>query len=100
MFIYGRSSRYYRAAPAARMLTRSERIELFRRTIRSEQCSLSDRARLFTALALGVGLHLVGRWCRAGLLGRDAERGAAASAVRGGSQTKATHRELAQRPSM
>jgi glycosyltransferase involved in cell wall biosynthesis len=62
MFIYGRTSRYYRAAPGPRMLTRSERIELFRRTIRSERCSLSDRARLFTALGLGVGLHLVGRW--------------------------------------
>jgi hypothetical protein len=62
MFIYGRSSRYYRAAPGARMLTRAERLDLLRRTIRAECCSLTDRARLFAALSLGVALHLAGRW--------------------------------------
>ena len=62
MFVYGRSSRYYRATAAARTLTRAERLELFRRTVRAQRCSAADRARLFLLLAAGVALHMLGRW--------------------------------------
>jgi glycosyltransferase involved in cell wall biosynthesis len=62
MFIYGRSSRYYRVAPAARTLSGAERLDLFRRTVRDQRCVLADRARLFALLAAGLALHLLGRW--------------------------------------
>jgi glycosyltransferase involved in cell wall biosynthesis len=65
MFIYGRSSRYYRAMPAARTLSGAERLDLFRRTVRDQRCALADRARLFALLAAGVALHLLGRWSSA-----------------------------------
>jgi hypothetical protein len=65
MFIYGRSSRYYRVAPAARTLSGAERLDLFRRTVRDQRCVLADRARLFALLAAGVALHLLGRWSAA-----------------------------------
>ena len=62
MFIYGRSSRYYRAAPAARALARAERRSLFRATVGSLRCGVADRARLFALLSAGVILHQLGRW--------------------------------------
>ena len=66
MFVYGRSSRYYRATPATRTLTGAERLDLFRRTVRGEGCALAECARLFALLAAGVALHLLGRWSATG----------------------------------
>ena len=65
MFIYGRSSRYYRAAAATRVLTRAERFEVFRRTIRAERFTFPDRARLLALLTAGVALHVLGSWSAA-----------------------------------
>ena len=62
MFIYGQSSRYYRAAPAARALTGAERLRLFRATVGGMRGGIADRARLFALLSAGVALHRLGRW--------------------------------------
>ena len=62
MFIYGRTSWFYRSDPPTRALTNEERREVLRRTIRAERLSIAPRALLFAVLAIGVGLHLIGRW--------------------------------------
>jgi glycosyltransferase involved in cell wall biosynthesis len=62
MFIYGRSSRYYRSGPPTRALTNRERREVLRGTIRARGLSIAARALLSLLLGVGVGLHLVGRW--------------------------------------
>jgi glycosyltransferase involved in cell wall biosynthesis len=68
MFIYGRSSWYYRAGPpTTRALTNEERREVLGRTFRAQGYSVGTRALLFILLGLGVALHLIGRWTAFGI---------------------------------
>jgi hypothetical protein len=60
-FIYGRSRRLYRHISETRPLTRDERVEAFRRTLRDEHCSPVDTARLAGLLVGGIVAWNVGQ---------------------------------------
>jgi hypothetical protein len=56
-FIYGRSARLYATLVEPPALRNSQRLEIWRQTVRAGRLSIGDRAMLLALLALGVAIY-------------------------------------------
>jgi hypothetical protein len=64
-FLYGQSARRYVRVVRARPLSNSERLRIFRETVRRSRLSAAETSLLFLLLAIGVGCYQLG-WLRGG----------------------------------